>query len=57
LGQLQGTWTEFDENGRISLRGTYENNRKEGRWLSFENGKPVHGIWYRKGIITKEVDY
>lgn len=44
-GKLHGTWTSFDVNGKKLMVGTYENNKKVGKWFFWTDGK------------LKEVDY
>ena len=44
-GKLHGTWTSFDVNGKKLMAGTYENNKKIGKWFFWTNNS------------LKEVDY
>jgi len=44
-GKLHGTWVSYDVEGKKTMIGSYENNKKVGKWL----------IW--QGDILKEVEY
>jgi len=44
-GELQGEWSSFDTNGKKMALGTYQNNRKVGKWFFWD------------GDSLKEVDY
>tara|TARA_R100001369_G_scaffold89404_1_gene127008 strand:+ start:592 stop:924 length:333 start_codon:yes stop_codon:yes gene_type:complete len=44
-GELQGEWRSFDANGKKMALGTYQNNRKVGKWFFWD------------GDSLKEVDY
>lgn len=44
-GKLQGEWTSYDDNGKKVAIGTYDNNRKVGKWFFWD------------GDSLKEVDY
>ena len=44
-GKLHGTWKSYDVNGNKLAVGTYENNKKVGKWFFWTDG------------VLKEVDY
>ena len=48
---LQGTWTEFDSNGRTSVVGSYRNDLREGKWNYLERGVLLRSEVYRRGIL------
>ncbi len=53
-GSLNGDWTEYDELGRIAIKGRYENGKRDARWSfrslgiegHYKEGKK-HGRWKR----------
>ena len=52
-GLLQGTWTEYDEDNRVAVVGTYLNDLRHGKWTYFERGTVVRTEMYRRGILEK----
>lgn len=60
-GSLHGDWTEYDELGRISLKGQYRLGKREGTWAfrkegivgHYKNGMK-HGKWryYKNGKVA-----
>jgi len=44
-GKLHGTWVSYDANGKKTMIGSYDNNKKVGKWL----------IWNDDSL--KEVEY
>ncbi|MBK6775650.1 MAG: hypothetical protein IPG74_07290 [Flavobacteriales bacterium] len=65
-GFLHGDWSEYDEFGRIAIKGQYHNGLREGIWAfraqgivgRYKEGKK-HGKWkyYRNGRIYKTEKY
>lgn len=61
-GSLHGDWTEFDEQGRIALKGQYRMGVREGTWAfraqgivgEYKDGVP-HGRWryYEEGRLAR----
>lgn len=61
-GSLHGDWTEYDEQGRVSLKGQYRMGVREGTWAfrnqgivgEYEDGVP-HGKWryYEDGRLAR----
>lgn len=61
-GSLHGDWTEYDEQGRITLKGQYRTGRREGTWSfrdqgvvgKYKDGLP-HGKWryYEDGRLAR----
>lgn len=61
-GSLHGDWTEFDEQGRIVLKGQYRAGLREGTWAfrdkgivgQYKDGMP-HGRWryYENGRLAR----
>ena len=50
--KLHGTWTYFNEQGKKTAIGNYENGIKTGKWLIWDNGA-VKEVNYLKGKIVK----
>ena len=46
-GTLHGDWTEYDEQGRVTLKGQYRNGTREGIWAFRSQGIVGH---YKKGL-------
>ncbi|MCW5897777.1 MAG: hypothetical protein KIT10_00795 [Flavobacteriales bacterium] len=46
-GYLHGDWTEYDEMGRVTLKGQYREGMREGTWAFRREGILGH---YRKGL-------
>lgn len=65
-GFLHGDWSEYDEFGRIAIKGQYHNGLREGIWAfralgivgRYKEGKK-HGKWkyYRNGRIHRIEKY
>ena len=61
-GSLHGDWTEYDEQGRVSLKGQYRMGVREGTWAfrnqgivgEYKDGVP-HGKWryYEGGRLAR----
>ena len=65
-GSLHGDWTEYDEFGKVSLKGQYRNGVREGSWwfrdegiLARYKGGVPNGKWryYEKGHLVRVVRY
>lgn len=46
-GYLHGDWTEFDEFGRVTIKGQYRDGLRDGPWEFRKDGVRGH---YRKGL-------
>ncbi|MBP6312286.1 MAG: hypothetical protein WAR83_10390 [Flavobacteriales bacterium] len=46
-GSLHGDWTEYNEQGRVTLKGQYRNGMREGTWAFRSQGIVGH---YKKGL-------
>lgn len=65
-GSLSGDWTEYDEFGRISVKGQYRDGARDGTWAfrsegivaKFKNGEK-HGKWkyYANGKLVRIEKY
>ncbi|QQR87232.1 MAG: hypothetical protein IPJ76_03135 [Flavobacteriales bacterium] len=65
-GYLHGDWSEYDELGRIAIKGQYKNGLREGIWAfrsegivgRYKEGKK-HGKWkyYRNGRVYRTEKY
>lgn len=65
-GSLNGDWTEYDEFGRISVKGQYRNGARDGTWAfrqqgivaKFKDGEK-HGKWkyYANGKLVRIEKY
>ena len=61
-GSLHGDWTEYDEQGRVALKGQYRMGVREGTWAfrsqgivgEYKGGVP-HGKWryYEDGSLAR----
>ncbi|MCB9170675.1 MAG: hypothetical protein H6597_08105 [Flavobacteriales bacterium] len=65
-GSLNGDWTEYDEFGKVSLKGRYHNGQRDGLWAFRKEGilarykKGVaNGKWryYKNGHLVRIVKY
>lgn len=65
-GDLHGDWTEYDEFGRVAVKGQYRNGMRDGTW-AFRNQGIVghykdglkHGKWkyYQQGRLVRIEKY
>lgn len=46
-GSLHGDWTEYDEEGVITLKGQYRDGKRHGMWVYRKDGIRGH---YKKGL-------
>ncbi len=63
---LHGDWTEYDEIGRIAVKGQYREGKRDGTWSfraegvvgHYKEGKR-HGKWkyYENGRLVRETKY
>lgn len=65
-GSLHGDWTEYDEFGRISVKGKYRDGAREGTWAFRQQGIVAkykdgekHGKWkyYANGKLVRIEKY
>lgn len=65
-GSLHGDWTEYDEFGRISVKGQYRNGLRDGTWAFRKEGIVgkykdglEHGKWkyYANGVLVRIEKY
>lgn len=54
FGTLHGDWTEYDEQGRVTLKGQYRNGAREGIWAFRSQGIVGH---YKKGLMHGKWKY
>lgn len=64
FGSLHGDWTEYDEQGRVIIKGQYRNGLREGTWAFRKEGILAryhkgerHGRWKyyeNKRLVRKE---
>jgi antitoxin component YwqK of YwqJK toxin-antitoxin module len=55
-GVLHGNFTEYFENGIVSIKGTYFNGKKDKKWLYFtQDGKVLTWQKFKKGVFIKMV--
>lgn len=63
---LHGDWTEYDEQGRITVKGQYREGEREGTWAFRAEGIVGHyreglrhGKWkyFQNGRLVREVKY
>jgi hypothetical protein len=65
-GSLHGDWTEYDEGGRIAIKGRYRNGLRDGLWVfrrlgfdgHYKDGEK-HGKWrtFTNGRVTARSRY
>jgi hypothetical protein len=54
---LQGSYYEYDVNGRITISGYYQNNVKEKDWYYFDDtAKVIKEEKYKAGILIKTIN-
>lgn len=54
-GYEEGTWSKFDEQGRLLCTRRYRNGLLDGPATSYLNGEPYWQCSYRKGLLIEEV--
>ncbi|MDL2308169.1 hypothetical protein LJC53_01135, partial [Bacteroidales bacterium OttesenSCG-928-C03] len=69
VGEMEGPFTEYDEEGRVIAKGEYLGNEKEGEWLYLhgtvtEKGRYYDGqrediwkTWFQDGTLASEIYY
>lgn len=56
-GQQEGSYTQWDYDGSISVKGNFKNGLRVGLWEYFD-GKDIRSeLTYEKGNLMKSVDY
>ncbi len=54
IGKYNGFFECFNDNGALSLKGHYLNNKKDGKWYYYdENGKLIEVELWDKGYLVK----
>ncbi|MGG9960242.1 energy transducer TonB [Ferruginibacter sp. SUN106] len=54
---LQGSYYEYDVNGRITISGYYQNNVKEKEWYYFDDtAKVIKEEKYKAGVLIKTIN-
>lgn len=50
-GKLQGEWLSFDEKGDKIVAGNFNQGKKVGKWLYYNNGNIFKEVDYKENII------
>jgi hypothetical protein len=53
LGQMDGVWENYDEQGQLTLRSRYQRGRPHGEWQRFDEGKLACTILFEQGEVTQ----
>ena len=52
-GQLHGRYSSWDDDGKLMIRGRYDNGLKQGAWLFTDVRGRRHQIFYRQGVPAR----
>ncbi|RBP34446.1 toxin-antitoxin system YwqK family antitoxin [Oceanihabitans sediminis] len=55
-GKLQGEWLSFDQEGKKTVSGNYDNGKKVGKWF-YWNDKTLKEVDYNKNAIASVVSW
>lgn len=64
-GDMDGLWKFYNLNEKLSEKGSYKNNQREGEWLTYvqdlgnydqESKKYIGTIWYKYNYLNGELD-
>lgn len=50
---IDGECVYYSENGNVSMKGQYKNNKREGEWVSYYDKKNVIGTFVKEKVIYK----